>query len=139
MKNIQLFIKGKNLNMLQAFSDESYLYNYIVNNYSELPEENIFRNPTILKKLEEMIYFSKENISDDDEIVWNETSRDLKSKNVSFYAIILDPINGSFTVYNNLKNTIPYLQIDSNTDIFEAVNKIGQFNKDLEYEEEMEM
>ena len=80
-----------------------------------------------------------ENISDDDEIVWNETSRDLKSKNVSFYAIILDPINGSFTVYNNLKNTIPYLQIDSNTDIFEAVNKIGQFNKDLEYEEEMEM
>ncbi len=139
MKNIQLFIKGKNLNMLQAFSDESYLYNYIVNNYSELPEDNIFRNPTILKKLEEMIYFSKENISDDDEIVWNETSRDLKSKNVSFYAIILDPINGSFTVYNNLKNTIPYLQIDSNTDIFEAVNKIGQFNKDLEYEEEMEM
>ena len=125
--------------MLQAFSDESYLYNYIVNNYSELPEDNIFRNPTILKKLEEMIYFSKENISDDDEIVWNETSRDLKSKNVSFYAIILDPINGSFTVYNNLKNTIPYLQIDSNTDIFEAVNKIGQFNKDLEYEEEMEM
>lgn len=139
MKNIQLFIKGKNLNMLQAFSDESYLYNYIVNNYSELPEDNIFRNPTILKKLEEMIYFSKENISDDDEIVWNETSRDLKSKNVSFYAIILDPINGSFTVYNNLKNTIPNLQIDSNTDIFEAVNKIGQFNKDLEYEEEMEM
>ena len=139
MNNIQLFIKGKNLNMLQAFSDESYLYNYIVNNYSELPEDNIFRNPTILKKLEEMIYFSKENISDDDEIVWNETSRDLKSKNVSFYAIILDPINGSFTVYNNLKNTIPYLQIDSNTDIFEAVNKIGQFNKDLEYEEEMEM
>ena len=139
MKNIQLFIKGKNLNMLQAFSDESYLYNYIVNNYSELPEDNIFRNPTILKKLEEMIYFSKENISDDDEIVWNETSRDLKSKNVSFYAIILAPINGSFTVYNNLKNTIPYLQIDSNTDIFEAVNKIGQFNKDLEYEEEMEM
>jgi hypothetical protein len=139
LKNIQLFIKGKNLNMLQAFSDESYLYNYIVNNYSELPEDNIFRNPTILKKLEEMIYFSKENISDDDEIVWNETSRDLKSKNVSFYAIILDPINGSFTVYNNLKNTIPYLQIDSNTDIFEAVNKIGQFNKDLEYEEEMEM
>lgn len=139
MKNIQLFIKGKNLNMLQAFSDESYLYNYIVNNYSELPEDNIFRNPTILKKLEEMIYFSKKNISDDDEIVWNETSRDLKSKNVSFYAIILDPINGSFTVYNNLKNTIPYLQIDSNTDIFEAVNKIGQFNKDLEYEEEMEM
>lgn len=139
MKNIRLFIKGKNLNMLQAFSDESYLYNYIVNNYSELPEDNIFRNPTILKKLEEMVYFSKENISEDDEIVWNETSKDLMSKNVSFYAVILDPLKGAFTVYNNLKSTIPYLQIDSDTDIFEAVTKIEEFNKELEYEEEMEM
>ena len=139
LKNIRLFIKGKNLNMLQAFSDESYLYNYIVNNYSELPEDNIFRNPTILKKLEEMVYFSKENISEDDEIVWNETSKDLMSKNVSFYAVILDLLKGVFTVYNNLKSTIPYLQIDSDTYIFEAVTKIEEFNKELEYEEEMEM
>lgn len=57
MKNIRLFIKDKNLNMLKAFSDESYLYNYIVNNYSELPEENIFRNPTIMKNINEMIIF----------------------------------------------------------------------------------
>ena len=125
--------------MLQAFSDESYLYNYIVNNYSELPEDNIFRNPTFLKKLDEMIYLSKDNISTDDEIVWSETSRDLKSKNVSFYAVVLDPTNGSFIVYNNLKTSIPYLQINSNTEIFEAVNKIEKFNKSLEYEEEMEM
>ena len=125
--------------MLQAFSDESYLYNYIVNNYSELPEDNIFRNPTLIKRLEEMIYFSKNDISNDDVIVWNETSRDLKSKNISFYAVILDSENGSFTTYNNLKASIPYLQINSNTDVFEAVNKIEQFNKGLEYEEEMEM
>ena len=85
MKNIRLFIKSKNLDMLQAFSDESYLYNYFVNNYSELPEDNIFRNPTLIKRLEEMIYFSKNNISNDDVIVWNETSRDLKSKNVSCF------------------------------------------------------
>ena len=139
MKNIRLFIKAKNLNMLQAFSDESYLYNYIVNNYSELPEDNIFRNPTFLKKLDEMFYLSKDNISTDDEIVWSETSRDLKSKNVSFYAVVLDPTNGSFIVYDNLKTSIPYLQINSNTEIFEAVNKIEKFNKSLEYEEEMEM
>ena len=125
--------------MLQAFSDEVYLYDYIVNNYSELPEENIFRNPTLVKRIEEMIYFSKNNISNDDVIVWNETSRDLKSKNVSFYAVILDPTNGSFVVYDNLKTSIPYLQINSNTEIFEAVNKIEKFNKSLEYEEEMEM
>ena len=139
MKNIRLFIKSKNLDMLQAFSDESYLYNYFVNNYSELPEDNIFRNPTLIKRLEEMIYFSKNDISNDDVIVWNETSRDLKSKNISFYAVILDSENGSFTTYNNLKASIPYLQINSNTDVFEAVNKIEQFNKGLEYEEEMEM
>ena len=123
--------------MLQAFSDESYLYNYFVNNYSELPEDNIFRNPTLIKRLEEIIYFSKNDISSDDVIVWNETSRDLKSKNISFYAVILDSENGSFTTYNNLKASIPYLQINSNTDVFEAVNKIEQFNKGLEYEEEM--
>lgn len=139
MKNIRLFIKSKNLDMLQAFSDESYLYNYIVNNYSELLEDNIFRNPTLIKRLEEMIYFSKNDISNDDVIVWNETSRDLKSKNISFYAVILDSENGSFTTYNNLKASIPYLQINSNTDVFDAVNKIEQFNKELEFEEEMEM
>ena len=139
MKNIRLFIKSKNLDMLQAFSDESYLYNYFVNNYSELPEDNIFRNPTLIKRLEEIIYFSKNDISSDDVIVWNETSRDLKSKNISFYAVILDSENGSFTTYNNLKASIPYLQINSNTDVFEAVNKIEQFNKELEFEEEMEM
>ena len=125
--------------MLQAFSDESYLYNYFVNNYSELPEDNIFRNPTLIKRLEEIIYFSKNDISSDDVIVWNETSRDLKSKNISFYAVILDPENGSFTIYNNLKTDIPYLHINSKKDIFEAVNKIEQFNKELENEEEMEM
>lgn len=137
--NIRLFIKCKNLDMLQAFSDEVYLYEYIVNNYSELPEENIFRNPTFLKKLEEIIYFSKNNISNDDVIVWNETSKDLISKDISFYAVILDPENGSFTIYNNLKSSIPYLHINSRTDIFEVVNKIEQFNKELENEEEMEM
>ena len=133
MKNIRLFIKSKNLDMLQAFSDESYLYN------SKLPEDNIFRNPTLIKRLEEMIYFSKNDISNDDVIVWNETSRDLKSKNISFYAVILDSENGSFTTYNNLKASIPYLQINLNTDVFDAVNKIEQFNKELEFEEEMEM
>ena len=59
MKNIRLFIESNKLDMLKAFSDDSYLYNYIVNNYSELPEDNIFRNPTILKRINDMIYFFK--------------------------------------------------------------------------------
>ena len=126
MKNIRLFIESNKLDMLKAFSDDSYLYNYIVNNYSELPEDN-------------MIYFSRVGITEDDEFVWKETSQDLKNKNISYYAVVLDPNNGSFLIYNNLKDKIPYIEIDKNTDLFEAINKIEKFNKELEYEEEMEM
>ena len=139
MKNIRLFIESNKLDMLKAFSDDSYLYNYIVNNYSELSEDNIFRNPTILKKINNMIYFSKTEITEDDEFVWKETSQNLKNKNVSYYAVVLDPKNGSLFIYNNLKNKIPYLEIDRDTDLFESINKIEKFNKGLEYEEEMEM
>ena len=139
MKNIRLFIESNKLDMLKAFSDDSYLYNYIVNNYSELSEDNIFRNPTILKKINNMIYFSKTEITEDDEFVWKETSQNLKNKNVSYYAVILDPKNGSLFIYNNLKNKIPYIEIDGDTDLFESINKIEKFNKGLEYEEEMEM
>ena len=54
MKNIRLFIKDKDLKLLQAISDESYLYNYIVNNYTELAEDSIFRNPLFIKQLDNM-------------------------------------------------------------------------------------
>ena len=118
MKNIRLFIESNKLDMLKAFSDDSYLYNYIVNNYSELPEDNIFRNPTILKRINDMIYFSKTGITEDDEFVWKETSQDLKNKNISYYAVILNPNNESFLIYNNLKDKIPYIEIDKNTDLF---------------------
>lgn len=135
MKNIRLFIESNKLDMLKAFSDDSYLYNYIVNNYSELSEDNIFRNPTILKKINNMIYFSKTEITEDDEFVWKETSQNLKNRNVSYYAVVLDPKNGSLFIYNNLKNKIPYIEIDRDTDLFESINKIEKFNKGLEYEE----
>lgn len=138
MKNIRLFIKEKDLKLLQAISDESYLYNYIVNNYTELAEDNIFRNPLFIKQLDNMLYIAKDNISSDDIIVWNETNQELKKKNVNYYAIILDPLNGTFFVYNNLQNTaIPQLEINSKTDTFEAINKIEQFNNELDLEMEM--
>ena len=86
-----------------------------------------------------MIYFSKTEITEDDEFVWKETSQNLKNRNVSYYAVVLDPKNGSLFIYNNLKNKIPYIEIDRDTDLFESINKIEKFNKGLEYEEEMEM
>ena len=57
-----MFIKDTSLKKLQAISDDSYLYNYIVNNYSELSEDNIFRNPDILKRIGQMYFISKNNI-----------------------------------------------------------------------------
>ena len=86
-----------------------------------------------------MIYFSKTGITEDDEFVWKETSQDLKNKNISYYAVVLDLKNGSFLIYNNLKDKIQYIEIDKNTDLFEAINKIEKYNKELEYEDEMEM
>lgn len=138
MKNIRLFIKDKNYKLLQAISDEIYLYNYIVNNYTELVDDNIFRNPLVIKQLDNMLYIAKDNINSDDITVWNETYKELNKKNVNYYAIILDPSNGTFFVYNNLQNiSIPQLEINSKTEIFEAINKIERFNNELDLEMEM--
>lgn len=139
MNNLRLFIEKDYLKMLQAFADDGYLYNYIVNNYSELSEDNIFRNPTVLKEIENMIYLAKNNISLDDKIVWEETNKELKKKKVSFYAVITDRKSGAFFVYNNLDNEIPYLKINKDTDLFDAIRKIEEFNMEIEYEEDMEM
>lgn len=139
MNNLKLFIEKDYIQMLQAFADDSYLYNYIVNNYSELSEDNIFRNPTILKKIDEMIYLSKDNISLDDKIVWDETSEELRKKKVSYFAVITDQKSGAFFIYNNLDKEIRYLDINKNTDSFDAIRKIESFDIELQNDEEMEM
>ena len=140
MKNLRMFIKDTSLKKLQAISDDSYLYNYIVNNYSELSEDNIFRNPDILKRIGQMYFISKNNISEDDITVWNETNYHLKDKNVSFYLVIIDDENKACFVYNNLKETITLLGISANSTISDSVSKIERLNNELELElEEMEM
>ena len=111
MKNIRLFIESNKLDMLKAFSDDSYLYNYIVNNYSELSEDNIFRNPTILKKINNMIYFSKTEITEDDEFVWKETSQNLKNKNV----LLVDDI---FTTGSTVNEISKILKINGVNKVF---------------------
>ena len=135
MKNLRMFIKDTSLKKLQAISDDSYLYNY-----SELSEDNIFRNPDILKRIGQMYFISKNNISEDDITVWNETNYHLKDKNVSFYLVIIDDENKACFVYNNLNETIPLLGISANSTISDSVSKIERLNNELELElEEMEM
>ena len=114
MKKLRMFIKDTSLKKLQAISDDSYLYNCIVNNYTELDEDNIFRNPDILKRIGQMFYLSKNNITDNDLIVWNETNYHLKD---------IIPILG-----------ISYNSVDSDT-----INKIERFNNEIMLELETEM
>ena len=139
MKKIRMFIKDTSLRKLQAISDDSYLYNYIVNNYTELDEENIFRNPDILKRIGQMFYISKNNITDDDLIVWNETNYHLKDKDISYYVVIIDEDNEACFVYNNLKDTIPILGISYNSVDSDTINKIERFNNEIMSEIETEM
>lgn len=139
MKKLRMFIKDTSLKKLQAISDDSYLYNCIVNNYTELDEDNIFRNPDILKRIGQMFYLSKNNITDDDLIVWNETNYHLKDKDISYYVVIIDEDNEACFVYNNLKDTIPILGISYNSVDSDTINKIERFNNEIMLEIETEM
>ena len=56
LKSIKLIISRAGMEQLKAFADDSYLYRYIVNNYTELSDTNIFHNPDIEN------YLSKENL-----------------------------------------------------------------------------
>lgn len=134
-----MFIKDTSLKKLQAISDDSYLYNYIVNNYTELDEDNIFRNPDILKRIGQMFYLSKNNITDNDLIVWNETNYHLKDKDISYYVVIIDEDNEACFVYNNLKDTIPILGISYNSNDSDSINKIERFNNEIELEDCLDM
>ncbi|MBS5854364.1 MAG: hypothetical protein KIC56_03960 [Clostridium sp.] len=124
MKSLKLFIRAKDFKRLLAFSDEGYLYNYIVNNATELDEDNIFRNPTISMKLEDMIYIAKMNINKDDELVWKETSRDLRRKKVSYCAIIIDSKDNTFTVDRNLIDKMPYLENNTDTEVIRITDEL---------------
>lgn len=139
MKKLRMFIKDTSLKKLQAISDDSYLYNYIVNNYTELDEDNIFRNPDILKRIGQMFYLSKNNITDNDLIVWNETNYHLKDKDISYYVVIIDEDNEACFVYNNLKDTIPILGISYNSNDSDSINKIERFNNEIELEDCLDM
>lgn len=139
MKNIRVIIKAKNYEKLKVFSDDSYLYNYIVNNYTELYEDNIFRNPDFLQEFDEYIFYSKNNITEDDEFVWKETNLDLRKQKISFCTLIIDLEQNSYFVYNNLQEKVAELDIDKDTDVIDIINKIENYNYEIELEEDLEV
>lgn len=140
MKNIRLIITQKGYDILKAFADETYLYSYIVNNSSELWNRNILNNPDSIKEFNDYIFMIKDNIDEDDELVITESIKDIKRKNISYYAVILDTETGEIQVYNNLsgKVNLPMVNMPLKFDDLETVKRIEQFNQELQNEEEFE-
>ena len=90
MKCVRLIISKDGYEALKAFADDNYLYENIANNSAELYEINILNNPTLKQQIGDYIYFSKDNINLEDELIWVQSINDIKRKNASYYAIILD-------------------------------------------------
>lgn len=140
MKSVRLIISKDGYETLKAFADENYLYEYIVNNYSELDEANILNNPTLKKQIGDYIFFSKDNISSDDEIIWIQSINDIKKKNASYYAVILNNETLEIKVFENLsgKINLPIVNMPVKFDDFEIIKRIEQYNtEELSCELEM--
>ena len=69
MKCVRLIISKNGYESLKAFADDNYLYEYIANNSSELNDINILRNPTLKQQIGDYIFFSKDNINNEDEFI----------------------------------------------------------------------
>ena len=119
------------MEQLKAFADDSYLYRYIVNNYTELSDTNIFHNPDIENYLsKENLLFVKFNLSFDDELVIKDALQELIKKNATFYAYVSDDETGAFFVCKNFSGKINLPIVDNmyrNIDDFEVVNNIESY------------
>ncbi len=140
MKCIRLIISKAGYKTLKAFADDNYLYEYIVNNSSELAEINILNNPTLKKEIGDYIFFSKDNISYGDEIVWIQSIQDIKTKNASYYAVILDTETHEMKILKNLsgKINLPIVNMPIKFDDFEIVKRIEKYNLEVNNEMEIE-
>lgn len=138
MKNVRLIISKKGFDAFKAFSDENYLYSYIVANENQLYDKSIVHNPTILKEIEDCIFFAKDRINEDDELVWELSIKDMQRKDASYYAVLLDPETMEIRVYQNLSGVINLPIVDTSVDEFENINRIENYNNDLAYDQEYE-
>lgn len=138
MKNVRLIISKKGFDVLKSFSDDNYLYSYIVANENQLYDKSMIHNPTILKQIEDYIFFAKDKITEDDELVWELSIQDLKRKDATYYAVLLDPETMEIRVYKNLSGKINLPVVDLSVDDFENIKKIENYNYELSYEQECE-
>ncbi|MDO5556679.1 MAG: hypothetical protein Q4G05_00315 [Clostridia bacterium] len=140
MKNLRLIITQKGYDILKAFADDNYLYSYVVNNSSELWQRNILNRPDNIKDFGEYIFVVKDRMNQDDERIIIESMDEIKRKNISYYAVILDTETREIQIYNNLsgKVNLPILNMPVKFDDFEIVKRLESFNQEIQQEEDME-
>lgn len=138
MKNIRLIITEKGLETLKAFAEENYLGNYIASDENDLYYKNILNFPDVLEMIKnDIVLFAKNDISEDDELVWVETMSDMKRKNATYYSFIFDTNTKVIKEFSNESGKIklPFFDLDS----FEKINKIENMLNEKILEEDLEI
>ena len=140
MKCVRLIISKDGYEALKAFADDNYLYENIANNSAELYEINILNNPTLKQQIGDYIYFTKDNINLEDELIWVQSINDIKRKNASYYAIILDTETFEVKIFKNLsgKINLPIVNMPVKFDDFEIIKRIEEYNSN-ELSDDLEM
>lgn len=138
MKNVRLIITEKGFETLKAFAEENYLGNYIANNDNDLYYKNVLNFPNVLETLKnDILIFAKDNISEDDELVWIQTMSDMNKKNATYYSFIIDTDTRVIKEFFNESGKIklPFSSLDS----FEKIKKIESIVNDRVLEEDLEI
>ena len=136
MKKVRLIITEKGLETLKTFAEENYLGNYIASNDNDLYYKCILNFPDVLETLKsDILLFAKDNISEDDELVWVQTMSDMKK--TTYYSFIFDTNTKVIKEFSNESGKIklPFFDLDS----FEKVNKIESIVNDRILEEDLEI
>lgn len=138
MKKLRLIITEQGLETLKAFAEENYLGNYIANNDNDLYYKNILNFPDVLEIIKnDIILFAKDNISEDDELIWVQTMSDMKNKSATYYSFVFDTSTSAIQEFSNESGKIklPFFDLDS----FERINKIESIVNDKVLEEDLEI
>lgn len=138
MKNVRLIITEKGFETIKAFAEENYLGNYIASNENDLYYKSILNFPDVFESIKnDIVLFSKDDISEDDELVWIETMSDMKKKNATYYSFIFDTNTRVIKEFFNESGKIklPFFDLDS----FEKINKIENMLNEKVLEEDLEI
>lgn len=120
MKSIKILIKENGFELLKILMEEWYLTECIVNNSSETDAINITKHPDILKRINQYVYFFRNNLKNYDIRFLEMSLKELQEKNIS-YCYILEENNEISSI---LENKISV----------EKINEIHKLENDLEME-----